>query len=371
MLKPYLKKLNEIASYKDAREESFYEALSELLGNYAEDTSRKNVHITTLPKKSDAGNPDFRVWDGKQKIVGYVEAKTPDKNLDEIEKTEQLSRYLGIYPNLMLTNFVEFRLYRNGSPIDSVQIVRPYEMFKATALPKIEHKDEFFELLEKFFSFTFPSITDAKNLAIELAKRTKFLRDEVIAEELKEDGAIKGFYEAFKKYLMGNLKEDEFADLFAQTITYGLLAAREHSGEDFSRKLAHDKIPRTIGILRDIFRFISYEDLPAQMEWAVDDITSVLAATDVEPIMSQYFHEGKGEDPIAHFYETFLAEYDPTTREKRGVYYTPLAVVSYIVRSLNAILKEKFNRSMGFAETSVTVLDPATGTLTFVAQAVK
>jgi type I restriction-modification system DNA methylase subunit len=201
------------------------------------------------------------------------------------------------------------------------------------------------------------------------------LKEEVVAEELKEKNNEKGFilgsYEAFRKYLISGLSKEEFADLYSQTITYGLFAARTRSENGFNRKLAYDNIPRTIGILRDVFKFISFGDLPQQMEWIIDDISEVLAVTDVKNILHQYFHEGKGKDPIVHFYETFLAEYDPATREKRGVYYTPEPVVSYIVHSLHTILKEHFNRADGFAGETVTVLDPAAGTLTFLAEAAK
>ncbi len=211
---------------------------------------------------------------------------------------------------------------------------------------------------------------------MELAKRTRFLRDEVIAEELREEvklekAFIHGFYEAFKQYLIGGLTKEEFADLYSQTITYGLFAARTRTENGFSRKTAYDNIPHTIGILRDLFRFISLGEPPQQMEWIIDDISEVLEAANVKNILRQYFHEGKGSDPIVHFYETFLAEYDPAMREKRGVYYTPEAVVSYIVRSLHTILKERFGRTDGLADTSVTVLDPAGGTLTFLAEAAK
>jgi len=122
--------------------------------------------------------------------------------------------------------------------------------------------------------------------------------------------------------------------------------------------------------LRDIFHFVSF-DPPEQLQATVDDIAEVLAVADVRSILHQYFKEGKGSDPIFHFYETFLAEYDPKERERRGVYYTPEPVVSYIVRSLNIILKERFGRQDGFATQSVTVLDPAGGTLTFLAEAAR
>ena len=107
------------------------------------------------------------------------------------------------------------------------------------------------------------------------------------------------------------------------------------------------------------------------MEWIIDDISEILSVADINKILHQYFHEGKGKDPIVHFYETFLSEYDPKTREMRGVYYTPEPVVSYIVRSLHSILKEQFKRPDGLASNTVTVLDPAAGTLTFLAESAK
>jgi len=209
-----------------------------------------------------------------------------------------------------------------------------------------------------------------------LAKRTRFLRDEVIAQELREEekngiGKILGFYEAFQTYLIRGLTKEQFADLYSQTITYGLFASRMRCKGDFNRKLAVEDIPRSIGILREIFEYISLGDLPLQLEWIVDEISNVLANVDVKGIFSEFFRSRKGEDPVYHFYETFLAKYDPEERERRGVYYTPTPVVSYIVRSLHLILKEKFGLEDGLANESVTILDPAAGTLTFIAEAMK
>jgi len=376
MLNGYLKRIFELINRGDAREESFYSVLEELLKQWAESVATTDIKITTLPKKTEAGNPDFRVWDGRQHIIGYIEAKAPTfEHLDQIEETEQLKRYRHTFPNLILTNFFEFRLYRNGNLIDSVLIGRPFVARKLKIVPPVEKEGDFLKLLEKFFTFSLPRVYDAETLAKELAKRTRFLRDEVVLEQLKgenrEQSPLAGFYEAFQKYLISDLTPETFADLYSQTLTYGLFAARTRSTDGFNRKLAYDNIPHTIGILRDIFRFISLGDLPEPMEWIVDDIAEVLAVTDVHKILHQYFSEGKGKDPVVHFYETFLAEYDPKTREKRGVYYTPEAVVSYIVRSLHNILKDHFNKPDGFASADVTVLDPAAGTLSFLAETVK
>ena len=264
MLKAYLKKIFEVAKQGDAREESYYSALEELLREYSESGGKKSIHITTLPKKTEAGNPDFRVWDGKQHIVGYIEAKAPPftsplekgglrgvEYLDPIETSDQLKRYRHIFPNLILTNFFEFRLYRNGTLIDRVLIARPYHIHKLKSIPPVEKESDFLKLLEKFFSFSLPKVYNAKTLAIELAKRTRFLRDEIITQELKGEEKkgkdfILGFYEAFRTYLIAGLSKEDFADLYSQTITYGLFAARTRSENSFNRKLAYDNIPQTI-----------------------------------------------------------------------------------------------------------------------------
>ncbi len=375
-LKSYFKKCYAITQRGDAREESYYSALEELFTDCAAVTGYNKVQITSQPKKTEAGNPDFRIWDGRQHITGYIEAKHPTtEHLDQIETSPQLKRYLNTFHNLILTNFFEFRLYRNGALIDRLSIGRPFTM-QLGQLPAVENEAAFAGLLEKFFSFSLPKTYSAKSLALELAKKTKYLRDEIIAEELKEEETrgskpILGFYEAFHKHLIFGLTKKDFADLYAQTITYGLFAARTRAKDEFNRRRAIDYIPRTIGILRDIFRFISSADIPQRMEWPIDDIAEVLAVAEVNQILHEYYHEGKGKDPIIHFYETFLSAYDPQTRERRGVYYTPEPVVSYIVRSLNIILKEYFGKTDGFAADSVRVLDPAAGTMTFIAEAIK
>ena len=158
MFKSYLKSIFKVSQQGDAREESYYSCLEELLRNYTDFTKKKNIHVTTLPKKTDAGNPDFRIWDGKQKIVGYMEAKAPTvQYLDQIEGTDQLKRYLHTFPNLILTNFFEFRLYRDGTLIDSVFIARPYHIHKLKSVPPVENEADFLKLLEKYFSYSLRS----------------------------------------------------------------------------------------------------------------------------------------------------------------------------------------------------------------------
>lgn len=375
MLKKYLENITKIQSHNDHREESFYPAVAELITDFAMAFSKSDTSVTILPKKTEAGNPDFRVWNGNDKIVGYIEAKIPETDLSKVENTPQLQRYLETFPNVILTDFFEFRLYRNGKLIDKVSIARPFIATKLNTVPYIENQIEFERLLNNFFDFSLPKIYNSESLALELAKRTRFLRDEIVSIELKNEDKknyIRGFYNAFNKYLISGLQETEFADLYSQTITYGLFAAKTRAKQDaiFNRRNAVNYIPPTIGILRDVFEYISLGQLPHQMEVIIDDIAEVLSVSDATKLLNDYYKQGKGSDPIIHFYETFLNKYDPNTREKRGVYYTPEPVVKYIVNSVDEILKNDFGK-IGFADSSIKVLDPAGGTLTFLAEATK
>jgi very-short-patch-repair endonuclease len=366
LMESYVREIFAISQGGDAREESYYDTLKDFLDTVARALNR-TIQITVLPKPTEAGNPDFGVRYGAYQVIGYIEAKAPDKKLDQVEESEQLQRYRHTFPNLILTNFYEFRLYRNGLELKRVTL---------RTAPPAGHVEEVTQLFETFFSFALPPTFTAEELARDLARRTRFLRDDVIRPELAEQvkqkrGDLYGFYEAFQKYLIAGLTEAQFADLYAQTITYGLFAARTRAEGQFNRKAAYDLIPSTIGILRDVFQFISLGKPSPQMETVVDDIAAVLNAADVQAILTQYYRQAKGDDPILHFYETFLAEYDPETRERRGVYYTPQPVVRYIVRSVHDLLKTRFGMAHGLADKCVTLLDPAAGTLTFPAEAVQ
>ncbi len=222
----YFNDLAAVARRGDAREESFYRALEDMLKEAARATGRTHVHVTTLPRPTAGGNPDFRVWNGTDRIIGYIEAKKPtEERLDIIEDSEQLQRYRSTFPNLILTNFLEFRLYRNGVRAETVLAGRPMMLNTLRITPPLEKPNELYALLDHFLDFALPKTVTAESLAVQLAKRTRHLRD-VIGEQCRRErvnpGSLSGFFEAFQTYLIGSLKPDDFADLFAQTITYGL-----------------------------------------------------------------------------------------------------------------------------------------------------
>ncbi len=370
-LSAYFKEIHKIYTGGGFREESFYPALERLIEECSQFFQKETeANVLVLPKKTEVGIPDFRI--GKNgEIVGYIEAKTPDTVLREVENSEQLKRYRDSLPNLILTNFLEFRLYKQGNLIESVEVGRQHTLLNLDLPPIPEKLESFFELLEKFFSFSIPEIQKSSALAVELANRTRFL-EHILQEELsRENDEVTRFYEAFKEELIETLTKERFADLYAQTITYGLFAARMKVQNGFKWETAWKFIPESLPLLKEIFYSMTGPHFPESLIWIVNDIAQVLEKANIDSILQEFKTTRWEEDPVIHFYETFLANYNKEERERLGVYYTPLPVVSYIVRSIHKLLKEKFGKPEGLATRDVTLLDPAAGTLTFVVQAIK
>jgi predicted helicase len=359
----------------DAREESYYDVLKQLWEELGSQLSSAHATLTVLPRQTEAGNPDMRVWSGQQHVTGYIEAKEPGiTNLDHVEVSEQLKRYRAAFPNVILTNFLEFRLYRFGLPMGQPVTIGSLQALQAGMRVPLQHEDQFRELVERFFDFQLPRAYTAQTLAVALADRTRYLQQQVLAQLLddeddKRNSELVNLLAEFKQVLMSSLTSDTFADLYAQTITYGLFAARMRVTGAFTRQTALNGIPATIGILRRLFKYISIGDTPERLGVIIDDIADVLAVADTDTVFKGY--DKNGRDPVADFYETFLGEYDPAKKKQHGVYYTPQPVVSYIVRSVDQILRDSFGKPDGLADPSVTVLDPAAGTMTFPATAVR
>ena len=227
-----------------------------------------------------------------------------------------------------------------------------------------------------------------------MARMARLLHDLIRQAFSKEGqtGDLHGQHEAFRRVLIADLSVDQFADMYAQTIAYGLFAARcNHVGSGFSREQAGRDLPKTNPFLRRLFNTVAGPDLDERISWAVDDLAELLAKADIAAILADFGHTTARSDPVVHFYETFLAAYDPKLRELRGVYYTPEPVVDYIVRSVDALLRRDFKLPEGLADASrvklkrtrpsasakgkvveetyethrVQILDPACGTGTF------
>ena len=327
----------------------------------------KGVTATNEPQRTECGAPDFLVTKGAL-TVGYIEAKDVGKSLDEAEKSEQLKRYLDSLTNLILTDYLEFRWYvdgelrrpsaRLGTPTKDGKIKRDKAGVQAVA-----------ELLNDFLTHKAEAVGTPKELAKRMARLAHRLGELVTAafEKKLNLPSLGNLYKAFCDTLVPDLTIEQFADMYAQTIAYGLFAARCNSpnGTKFTRQSARDLVPRTNPFLRNIFDHIVGAGLPEIIAPEVDDLVQLLAQANMTSVLKDFGKHTAKEDPVVHFYETFLAEYDPKAREMRGVYYTPEPVVSYIVRSIDHLLKTRFNKPRGLADDKTLVLDPAVGTATF------
>lgn len=337
------------------------------LENYMESLGR-GMKASSDPKHIDCGAPDF-VIEKRRVPLGYVETKDVDVDLDRVEKSEQMQRYLKALNNLILTDYLEFRWYVNGQRVRRLRVAERGRNGRLAAAPQAGENLE--QLFHDFFTTEAPTVSSPRELASRLAGITHFIRDQIISvltsgdESLQK--ALNTRYRAFCELLLPNLKPEEFGDLYAQTMTYGLFAAKLSApeGADFTLEGAYQFLFGS-RFLRRLFSDVSEElDEIEILHPYLQDIVSLLNRADFHSILADFGRRTRTEDPVVHFYETFLAAYDPKLRESRGVYYTPEPVVQFIVRAVDELLKTRFGKPWGLADSSVKILDPATGTGTF------
>ena len=396
-LSDYIKSLNKRYQTGNAREHAYRIDLEQLMQHFA-----PSLSITNEPANvTNCGNPDFVLMQ-KEIPVGYVEAKDIGKNLDAKLYQEQFTRYLNALDNLIITDYLSFRFYRNGKLIEKVNIAEVKD-HKIVALP--DNFIAFENLFKDFANYIGTSIKSAQKLAELMAAKARLLQNIlekalVYDVEKEETTQLKSQYEGFKQMLINDLTPPQFADVYAQTLAYGMFAARLHDPNlnDFSRQEAANLIPSTNPFLRKLFQFVAGYDIDIRIKATVDNLAEVFRAADVWALLQSFDKQNVQQDPIIHFYETFLAAYNPALRKSRGVWYTPTAVVGFIVRATDDLLKKDFDIEAGLADTSKTtvniktdnfhkktnkpiykevemhrvqILDPATGTGTFLAHIVQ
>ena len=323
---------------------TFVEKTAEFLGH--------KITITSEPRTLEIGRPDFVVKSGLLP-VGYIEAEAYDRDLNALtgHAQTQNERFIENLDNFILTNFIEFQLYAEGQ-------------LRATAQITDESTVSLENLLDRFLSASVTQIGSPELLAKHLARRTRELQTQIAATLTDENSDIYRMFLAFKELLLTTLTTDDFADMYAQTLAYGLFAARctLPNATNFSRFTASSALPQSNPFLRQLFYQIASPDLEENVTYILDDIANLLANVPTEMLRTAFVLQAHSEDPVIHFYETFLAEYDPQRRIDRGVYYTPPQVISYIVRSVDGLLKTELNKPDGLADNSALILDPATGT---------
>ena len=393
----YIDHLNRRYQLGNATEHTFRGDLQQLIESIV-----KDVSATNEPKRISCGAPDYIIM-RKEVPVGYIEAKDIGVDLNHKSLKEQFERYKASLSNLIFTDYIDFHFYKEGIFITKIAI-GAISNGKIVSIP--ENFEQFTNLLTNFSQTITQTIKSPTKLAEMMAGKARLMAD-VIEKSLDEDDAqqktssLKAQMQAFKDLLIHDIDNKAFSDIYAQTIAYGMFAARYHDPTlpTFSRQEAATLIPKSNPFLRKLFQDIAGYDLDERLLWMVEELVSVFLASDVADIMRNFGTRTKQEDPVIHFYETFLAAYNPALRKARGVWYTPQPVVNFIVRAVDDILKTEFNLKDGLADTSKTkinvqlqatdkryndnvkkieqevhkvqILDPATGTGTFLAEVVK
>lgn len=378
-LPKYLEEITGIYQQGNATEHSYRPALKKLI-----ESLNNNLQALNEPKRIACGAPDFVINQGMVEI-GHLEAKDIGTSLKKVENTPQIKRYLQALGNLIITDHLEFRWYVSGELRLSASVASLNQ--KKQIKPDSQGVLQVEQMFCQFFLSKVIQITTPRELAKKMAALAQLIRD-AIAQALKDQdcgGMLRQQLQSFQRVLISDLNEAQFADMYAQTICYGLFAARCNTDQisSFSRETAAFRLPKTNPFLRGIFHQIAGTELDERITWAVDTLATILQQTDMEGILGSFGKRTRKEDPVVHFYETFLAEYDSKMRESRGVYYTPEPVVSYMVRSVDYILKNKFQIPKGLADAKkitiknpnnsqetqevhqVLILDPAVGTGTF------
>ncbi len=397
--KDYIKQLDELYQVGNTTEHSFRGTLANYLGSLL-----PKYIVTNEPRRIDCGAPDYVITQKNQPIA-FLEAKdVNDGDLDgRKEHKEQFNRYKESLNRVIFTDYLDFHLYLEGEFVDSVRIAETRGN-RIVGLPENEAK--FAEMVTKLADGGRQKITSSSALARQMAAKAHLLA-EAVKKTIELDGEdgereVSTQLRAFREVLIHDLKAEEFADIYAQTIVYGMFTARLYDAtpEDFSRQEAAELIPKSNPFLRKIFQSIAVYDLDDSIAWIVDDLAVMFQYTDAEKIMKNYGSNKRHSDPIVHFYEDFLAEYDPKLRKARGVWYTPAPVVKFIVKSVDEILQQEFGLARGLADDSrvlmdvsweqsrdkrfkdgvkhekvevprVQILDPATGTGTFLAEVIE
>ncbi len=313
--------------------------------------TKENKYIIQHDQKAIDGNkPDFIILKNNVPVL-YIEVKKVGEDLDKIEKSNQADRYFG-YDNLIISDYVNFRFYRYGK--------RYEEEISLGKINKNERnitEDNKEGLLTKtildFTNSHKEEIKSGKHLAEIMGGKALRIRENISymlssqSDRFEELNKIK---EVVKENLIRNISDEDFADMYSQTLVYGLFASRynDKTEENFSRHEAIDLAPKTNPFLKKFFGHIAGESFPDRLRFIVDELCEVLSYADVHKLLTDFYGKEKdNKDPIIHFYEDFLKEYDSKKKMDMGVFYTPKPVVDFIIRGVDYILKNDFGLSDG------------------------
>jgi len=310
----YLAQVNDSLRAGNATEHTYRPALKTLI----ESLGDSGISAINEPKRIACGAPDYIVARGTVPL-GYIEAKDVGVDLGKEEQSEQLERYRESLANLILTDYLEFRWYLDGELRLTASLPRPGRdgRIRGSAIAA----SEVAQLLHQFLAADIPLKSTPHDLATRMAGLARLIRD-LIEKTFKAEsdhGQLHSQLEAFRKVLIDALTVEQFADMYAQTLCYGLFAARCNApAPSFTRQKAAYLLPATNPFLRKLFASIAGPELDERIAWAVDQLAELLARADMAAILADFGKRTRKIDPVVHFYETFLAAYDPKLPKSAG-----------------------------------------------------
>lgn len=360
-MNPITQYLQEVAKYfadENSSEHSYRTAFQ----NYLDTMFPKEAGylIQQDAKAIDGNKPDYIILKNNVPLL-YIEVKKVGENLDKIEKSNQADRYFG-YTNLIISDYVEFRFFRNGERYDDSISLGKIDTKNRALSPQPENAERLERTITDFVASQKEPIKNGKHLAKIMGGKAQRIRDNVIAflnTESKDKDELIRMRRFIKDHLVENFTDEDFADMYAQTLVYGLFAARYNDDtlENFSRQEARELVPATNPFLKSFFDHISGSSFPKRLELIVDELCEVFSHANVEELMNEYFkntnlfgEDNESPDPVIHFYEDFLKEYDSSKKMEMGVFYTPLPVVRFIIRGIDELLKKEFGITKGLAD---------------------
>jgi len=259
----------------------------------------------------DGNKPDFVVIKNEIPIL-YIETKDIGVSLDKVEKSDQMRRYYG-YANLVLTDYLEFRFYRNGIRYEEPIKIAEYDLKTRTISSIPDNYDYVARTLIDFTQSFKEPIKSGAHLAKIMGGKAQRIRDntkQFLSDKSEKNNELRKVYETIKKLLVHDLSEDAFSDMYAQTMVYGLFAARynDETPVNFSRQEARDLIPKSNPLLMHFFDHIVGPSFDKRLEFIVNELCEVFSHADVRELMREYYktdtygEQHKGPDPVIHFY---------------------------------------------------------------------
>lgn len=425
------RKLMDVCQVKKPDEAKIQEAVVDLLEEIAlsyglrkKPGGGRRLEATDLPQNHDIGIPaavmggkknpfkGMSLRDEKNRLLGYIiycldQKKDAELLKKHLSANNRFHNVLVVYPNGESTGL---ELWQGNRPLEG-------KLTKRGAT--FEGEGQVVNLLSRFFVVSKALVSDPRQLAEELAYRARYLRGFALRELEKpasqQDKDLAKLFLSFQEvFLNGDgtdetKQHDRFADSYAQTLTYGLLSARwiskddlRERGERFTLENATDLLERTSPFFKELFTQVISRSHDASRDWLLQDISDLLDRIDIDAVFEEVKEDVLlGHDPVMHFYEPFLEAYDPEEKIRCGVFYTPYPIVSYIVGSVHSFLQTQFGLEDGLADTTtwgdmvakhknlklpplsdekgekktispdapfVQILDPATGTATFLVE---